>query len=61
MKLAGYWRIAEMELWDAEAIDLVAPAFIEFAGKSKGGFSSTTAMTRDSAPCAPSLSPAYFH
>jgi len=27
------WRITEMDLWDQEAIDLVEPAFIEFAGQ----------------------------
>lgn len=30
-KIAGRWRIVEMELWDTEAIDLLGPAFIEFA------------------------------
>ena len=30
MRLAGRWRIVDMELWDAEAIDLVGPGFIEF-------------------------------
>jgi hypothetical protein len=28
--MAGRWRIVAMELWDAEAIDLVGPGFIEF-------------------------------
>lgn len=37
-KLAGRWRIVEMELWDAEAIDLLGPAFIEFADGQQGGF-----------------------
>lgn len=27
--LAGWWRIVAMELWDADAIDLVGPGFIE--------------------------------
>ena len=31
--IAGKWRIAEMDLWDQEAIDLVGPAFIEFGGQ----------------------------
>jgi len=26
----GRWRITEMELWEREDLDLVAPAFIEF-------------------------------
>jgi hypothetical protein len=30
MLLAGQWRIVAMELWDADAIDLVAPGFFEF-------------------------------
>lgn len=29
-QLAGRWRIVDMELWDAAAIDLVGPGFIEF-------------------------------
>ena len=37
-RLAGYWRIAEMELWDTEYIDLVVPGFIEFSGDGMGGF-----------------------
>jgi hypothetical protein len=28
----GRWRIAEMDLWDNEALDLVQPAFLEFKG-----------------------------
>jgi hypothetical protein len=28
----GRWRIAEMDLWDNEALDLVQPAFLEFNG-----------------------------
>jgi hypothetical protein len=30
MGLVGRWRIVAMELWDADAIDLVGPGFIEF-------------------------------
>jgi hypothetical protein len=30
MPVTGRWRIEAMELWDAEAIDLVGPGFIEF-------------------------------
>ncbi|HEY6793287.1 MAG TPA: hypothetical protein VI248_01250 [Kineosporiaceae bacterium] len=29
-QLTGRWRIVAMELWDADAIDLVGPGFIEF-------------------------------
>jgi hypothetical protein len=31
MRIAGRWRITEAELWDCDALNLVAPAFIEFA------------------------------
>jgi hypothetical protein len=31
MRVAGRWRIVEAELWDSDALNLVAPAFIEFA------------------------------
>ena len=29
----GRWRIAEMDLWDNEALDLVEPAFLEIKGQ----------------------------
>ena len=29
----GKWRIAEMDVWDNEAIDLLGPAFIAFEGQ----------------------------
>jgi hypothetical protein len=29
----GRWRIAEMDLWDTETIDLVEPAFLEIEGE----------------------------
>jgi hypothetical protein len=29
--ISGRWNIVEMDLWDREALDLVAPAFIEFS------------------------------
>jgi hypothetical protein len=32
MSVVGRWRIVETELWDSGALDLVAPAFIEFGG-----------------------------
>ena len=28
MRIAGRWRITEAELWDCDALNLVAPAFI---------------------------------
>jgi hypothetical protein len=28
--VVGRWRIVETENWDRDALDLVAPAFIEF-------------------------------
>jgi hypothetical protein len=36
--LTGRWRIVEMSVWDRDAIDLVEPGFIEFAGDGTGRF-----------------------
>jgi len=36
--LVGRWRIVEMSGWDCDAIDLVEPGFIEFAGDGTGQF-----------------------
>lgn len=36
--VAGRWRIVAMDLWDAEAIDLVGPGFIEFGEEGTGEF-----------------------
>lgn len=36
-RLAGRWRIVAMELWDADAVDLVGPGFIEF-GRDRLGW-----------------------
>jgi hypothetical protein len=36
MRVTGGWRIVEMDLWDAEAIDLLGPAHIRF-GKDRTG------------------------
>ncbi|GLY01569.1 hypothetical protein Acsp01_19480 [Actinoplanes sp. NBRC 101535] len=36
MGFVGWWRIVEMELWDADAFDLVGPAFIEFGSDLHG-------------------------
>lgn len=38
MRLTGRWRIVEMSAWDREAIDLVEPGYIEFAGDGTGQF-----------------------
>jgi hypothetical protein len=38
MGFVGRWRILEMELWDADAFDLVSPAFIEFGSDLRGRF-----------------------
>ena len=38
MRLIGRWRIVEMDMWDRDAIDLVEPGFIEFAGDGTGQF-----------------------
>ena len=37
-RIAGTWRIAEMDLWDRDAIDLVGPAFIRFNADGTGDF-----------------------
>src|SRR2546425_11678592 len=37
-RFIGYWRITEMEVWDAEYLDLVVPAFIEFDRERMGQF-----------------------
>jgi hypothetical protein len=36
--LSGRWHIEEMDLWDRDALDLVAPAFIEFRPDMTGKF-----------------------
>jgi len=38
MRIAGRWRITEAQLWDHDALNLVAPAFIEFAEDGSGSF-----------------------
>lgn len=38
MSLSGRWRIVETELWDSDALNLVAPAFIEFGEEGLGSF-----------------------
>ena len=38
MRIAGRWQITETELWDSDALNLVAPAFIEFAEDGSGSF-----------------------
>lgn len=38
MPLTGRWRIVQMSGWDRDAIDLVEPGFIEFAGDGTGQF-----------------------
>jgi hypothetical protein len=37
-ELIGRWRILETDLWDRDALDLVAPAFIEFFPDRTGRF-----------------------
>lgn len=34
--LVGRWRLAEMELWDRDALDLVEPAFLEIRADGTG-------------------------
>lgn len=36
MTVEGRWRVVETEVWDQEALDLVAPAFIEFGDDGTG-------------------------
>ena len=36
LSIAGRWRIAEMQTWDQDAIDLVQPGFIEFSDDGLG-------------------------
>jgi hypothetical protein len=38
MRLTGRWRIVQMSGWDRDAIDLVEPGFVEFAGDGTGRF-----------------------
>jgi len=38
MSITGRWRIVEMELWDSDALKLVAPPFIEFGEDGLGSF-----------------------
>lgn len=35
---AGRWRIVETDLWDRDVLDLVEPAFIDFAAEGAGEF-----------------------
>jgi hypothetical protein len=37
-EVEGRWRIVEMELWDQDALDLVEPAYIDFAPDGTGQF-----------------------
>ena len=34
--LTGRWRITEMDLWEQDDIDLVAPGFVEFSEGHRG-------------------------
>jgi hypothetical protein len=38
MRIAGRWRITQANLWNCGALNLVAPAFIEFAEDRSGSF-----------------------
>lgn len=38
MSIIGRWHITETELWDTDALNLVAPAFIGFAEDGSGSF-----------------------
>lgn len=36
--ILGKWRITEMELWDADFLDMLEPAYIAFDPKGGGEF-----------------------
>jgi hypothetical protein len=36
--LLGKWRIVEMELWDADSVDMLEPAYITCGAKGGGEF-----------------------
>jgi hypothetical protein len=38
LSLSGKWRLVEMELWDADFLDMIEPAYIAFDGKGSGEF-----------------------
>jgi len=38
MPITGRWRIADMELWDLDAIDLLGAGFIELREDDQGSF-----------------------
>lgn len=38
MSVLGTWRIVDRDPWDQDAVDLVAPGFIEFEPDSLGSF-----------------------
>jgi hypothetical protein len=44
MRIAGRWRITEAELWDCDALNLMAPAFIMFAEDGSSGSSGFIAV-----------------
>src|SRR5436190_10352804 len=58
-ELCGRWRIVSMEIWDADAIDLVEPGFIQFNQDRSGqfgliavqGWMDCREATRDGRPC----------
>ena len=37
-RVTGRWQIAEMDLWDRDATDLLGPAFIEIGADGFGAF-----------------------
>jgi hypothetical protein len=37
-RLIGKWRITDMELWDAEFIDMLEPAYVQFDADGGGQF-----------------------
>ena len=58
MSVTGAWRIVEMDLWDAEAIDLLGPGYIQFGGPHwplpvhrRRGWMDCHSGQRDGRPC----------
>lgn len=59
MNLTGVWRIVEIDLWDAEAIDLLGPGYIQFGADRTGrfrfiaveGWMDCQSRQRDGRPC----------
>jgi len=47
MRIAGRWQITETEVWDSDDLNLVAPAFMEFADDGSGSGRGWTVLEVD--------------